>query len=197
MKKIREISSYAKITMSTLFGDGATGVRVRDDYYGFSKLINPLYFLPMAPDAMEGLWQDPSAVKVSVLRLYARTGYRSERGKVGQFGGEDGLSAADRERINRFAREYIESEEGYAHICEAYYNAFLTNYPGAIKQFTEHGQPIPESFRTPEQFDLAVVGYRYLMIMAQQIMVHGVSFYFDLDTLQPLDGAPDLTGVFS
>ena len=206
MKKIRErgslrweidISSYDKITMSTLFGDGTTGVRVREDYYGFSQLINPLYFLPMAPDAMEGLWQDPSAVKVSVLRLYARTGYQSERGTVGQFGGEDGLSAADRERINRFASEYIENEENYARICEAYYNSYVKKSPEVIKQFTEHGQPIPELYRTPTHFDLAVVGYRYLMITAQHIMVHGVSFYFDLDTLQPLDKAPDLTGVFS
>ena len=206
MKKIRETvpppteetsTSYDTITMSTLFGDSVDSFRVKEDYYGFSQKINPLYFLPMAPDAMEGLWQDPSAVEVSVLRLYARTGYRSERGKVAQFDEEDGLSAADRERINRFVSEYIENEENYARICEAYYNAFVTRSPGAVEQFTEHGQPIPESFCTPDQFDLAVVGWRYLMITAQRIMINGVTFYFDLDTLTPLDGAPDLTGVFA
>ncbi len=176
---------YEEIEMSFLFGTHArTGAT-----YDFSQLLNPLYFLPMTPDAMEGLWEDPSAVKVFARALLPHTAYRGERGTVYQFDEEDGLPAGERERLNRFFRDYVESEEGYARCCEVYKQSFLSHYQGAGGQSS--------SFLIPTQFKIYAVGYRYLQIAATVPQIDIGYLYFDFDTLQPLDKAPDLTGVFS
>ena len=38
---------------------------------------------------------------------------------------------------------------------------------------------------------------RYLAVKAELTGIGSCYLYFDFDTLQPLDKAPDLTGVFS
>ena len=182
---------YEEIEMHFLFGSFD-----RNGWaYDFSQLINPLYFIPMTPDAMEGLWEDPSAVQCHARTLAAHTAYRHDRGIIFQFDEEDGLSAADRERINRFVSEYIESEEGYARLCEVYYKSFSSHYQKTIDQNAERGEPSP--LAVPTQFRLYEVGYRCLQIMATLPSIDSGYLYFDFDTLAPLDEAPDLTGIFS
>ncbi len=172
----RKPVTYDQLTVSLLL------------YYP-SELIDPTLYAPSLTYDMRDLWEDESAVTVVAKTLKANLAIKTDRGYVHQFAANDGLPAEHRERINRFLREYIESEEGYARCCERYRQSLVELYPADyLASFLGS---------SPNHFRLSETGMRYLAVKAELTGIGSCYLYFDFDTLQPLDKAPDLTGVFS
>ncbi len=150
----------------------------------WSNIVDPRYFLPSQPYDMQGMWKDGVEVVAYFTQVKGDIGIKTDRGNVLLFDEGGALLPEDRERINAFVLAYLEEEETYQKLMQAYQRSFdemYGNMPDETKEL--HG--------TPDHFYASLLGGRYLDIVANRVMFLSVGVKFDTRTFEPIGGNPD------